>query len=133
MGEAWVGWGDGGGEMGVGSRHGPFEPAGPEDGAVQRQGSWAKSFPMCSSLWLGRSPETPASVGGGPAEYLQREASGHGGARPGPGQGPRSSQSGGSRGWTLTREALVGQVGRAAGWQVVCGDGRPREVPASGW
>lgn len=82
-------------------------------------------------LQLGRSPETLASIGHscalGMAESLQREASGYGGSRlGGPGQGPRSSQRGGSRGRALTREALCGP-GRQGIWVVggVWGRGGP--------
>lgn len=111
----------------VGRRCGPCEPAGPQDGAVQRRGSRARSFPVCCSLRPGRSPESPAS---GEAARLSTWSPGTQ-ARP---WSRSQEQSGGApEAGHLQGRLSVGQVGRGAEWQVVSGDGRPRKVPASGW
>lgn len=111
----------------MGSPRGPCEPAGPEDGAVQRRGSWARS-----SLQLGRSPETPASIGRGcalgTAESLQREASGYGDPDwVAPARVPGAVSVGVPEARSLQGKPFVGQAGRGFGWQVVCGDGEAQE------
>lgn len=111
----------------VGRRCGPCELAGPQDGAVQRRGPRARSFPACCSLRPGRSPESPASG------EVARPSTWSWGTQTRPWPMSQEQSEWGLGAGHLQGRPSVGQVGRGAGWQVVSGDGRPRKVPASGW
>ena len=118
------------GRRGVGSPRGPCEPAGPEDGAVQRRGSWARSSPACCSRGGALKPQHPSDA----AVPLGRLSPCRG--RPlvtgdpdwvAPARVPGAVSVGVPEAGPLQGKPFVGQVGRGFGWQVVCGDGEAQE------